>query len=95
MREKQNLDPSVTVITDPEDYHNWRLTIAMNAASGLLASQPKEGWNLGHLAVISLRTADALLEVASKPLPQITTAPTPPVEDVGEVELEILDTPKS
>ena len=95
MPDNNTFDKSVTVIVDPEDYHNWRLTIAINAASGLLASQPKEGWNLGHLAVTSLRTADALLEIASNPLPQMTTAPTQSVEDVGEVDLEILDTPKS
>lgn len=91
----ESFDKTVTVLTDEKEYHNWRLQIAMNAASGLLASQDKEGWNLAVLAQVSLRTADALLEAASQPLPQPTTAQKKepkvevlpePVEDGPELE---------
>lgn len=81
-------DKTVTVLTDSKEYHNWRLNIAMNAAAGLLASQDKEGWNLGRLAQVSLLTADALLEAASMPLPKPTTAQQegPKVEVLPEPE---------
>lgn len=87
----ESFDKTVTVLTDEKEYHNWRLQIAMNAASGLLASQDKEGWRLDILAQVSLRAADAILEAAAAPLPVPTTAPkqdAPKVSILPEPELE-------
>jgi hypothetical protein len=84
-----SFDKTVTVLTDEKEYHNWRLQIAMHAASGLLASQDKTGWQLAVLAQVSLRAADALLDAASRALPMPTTAPQqepPKVEILPEPE---------
>lgn len=96
MPEKNEFDKSVTLITDEKEYHNWRMTIAMHAASGLLASQPETGWSLDRLAQVSLRTADTLLRVASAPLPEPTTAPVPSPQDKAQaVELEVVEASES
>ena len=89
MSKNNEFDKSVTQITDAKEYHNWRLRIAAHMGQGLLASQDKEGWNLARLAFVSLQAADALLELASKPLPKPTTQPRQ--DEPSPVELQVVD----
>jgi hypothetical protein len=89
METANEFDKSVTLITDEKEYHAWRLKIAAAMGQGLLASQDKEGWNLARLAFVSLQAADAMLEIASKPLPKPTTRPRQ--DDMSPIELQVLD----
>lgn len=52
-----------------------RLDIATKAMQGLLSSQnPKEGWNLEVLSILSLKIADTILSYSEKEsLPELTT----------------------
>jgi hypothetical protein len=48
------------------DKNQQRLTLAGNALQGLLACQnPEKGWDIGALAVTSLKIADAVIYVSN------------------------------